>query len=96
MTPKHAARVSRTVPDDEPASTATVLAVAEATGEAPTDLPPLAEAVDPEALDDLFSSAGPDTRLTFSYDGVRVTLRADDDVTVEASCGQAAERDVLG
>lgn len=95
MTPKHDAHVSRTINDDEAASTATIMAVAESVGTAPTELPPLAEAIDPEALDDLFASAGQDTRLTFTYDGVQVTLEADEVVTVETA-SVPAERDVLG
>lgn len=57
---------------DEPPSETIVMAVADAKGCAPTDLPPLHDVIDPDALDSLFAdtldgrirSGG---RLTFRY-----------------------------
>lgn len=74
---------------DEPPSRAVLAAVAEATErpvvphhttdpEGPSALPPLYEAIDPDALDALVASAGMGDRqfqLTFTYDAYRVTVR---------------------
>lgn len=58
----------------EPVSTNVVLSVAAIEGKAPTDLPPLAMSVDPDALDDLFAD-DVRGRLSFSYAGYEVTIR---------------------
>lgn len=73
---------------DERASEAVVAAVADASNRAPTDLDPLAEAIDPDALDALFADrydgtprTGGSTRFVFSdhevvvTDGSLVTVR---------------------
>lgn len=96
MTSTHAQRVSRTITEAESASTATVLTVAEALDVEPTELEPLARTVDPDALDDLFSDPGAPTRLSFTYEGIRVTLRGDDVVAVGTPSGAGVERDALG
>lgn len=44
--------------------------------------PTLYEAVEPEALDNLVSSANDDVRVQFTYCGYEVTVRGDGDVTV--------------
>jgi len=61
-----------TVGADEPQTLAVVAAVAETTGIAACDLPPLYDAVDPDALDGLFErrpdgSARTDGRFAFSF-----------------------------
>jgi len=75
----------------ESASSRVVLAVAEATGTDPADLPPLYEVIDPDALDAVFRSGvdgnqgngewEDDRELRFSYAGREVSVRSDD-VTV--------------
>ncbi|SFR36557.1 HalOD1 output domain-containing protein [Halogeometricum limi] len=57
-------------------STSVVLSVAAIEGEEPTALPPLAEAIDPDALDDLFAG---DVRgqVSFTYTGYDVTIHDD-------------------
>lgn len=45
------------------------------------DLPPLYGAVDPDALDRLVESAA-DIRISFTYDGYRVTVETPDTISV--------------
>ena len=65
-----------------------VYAVANANGVDPTDLAPLYETVDPEALDALFAdgSAG---AIKFTYEGHDVVVRGDGPATVD---GTAVDR----
>lgn len=65
-------------PTDRAPSTAVVTAVAAVEDAAPTDLPPLYESIDPQALDRLVASAaGAELRLAFEYAGYQVTVHAD-------------------
>lgn len=73
----------------EPISTRIVMVVAENKGVDPTELPPLRDAIDPDALDALFDSEADDTRrsqpeyeLRFSYAGRDVHIH-DGDITVD-------------
>lgn len=62
----------------ELASTNVVLSIAALEGVGPVDLPPLAETVDPDALDKLFSpSADVDGSVSFEYAGYDVTISSD-------------------
>jgi hypothetical protein len=74
------------VADNESATEAVVLAVAEATGVDPLDLDPLYDCVDPDALDALFDSGDGLDDLTgsfeFTYAGCDVTVNADQRVVV--------------
>lgn len=67
-------------------STAVIEAVAEATGCDPTDLPPLYEVVDADALDALITRQDPlpdtEVRVQFVYDGVFVTVTNDDGIRI--------------
>ena len=58
-----------------------VMAVAVAEDVAPTELSPLATAIDPDALDALVASMDEGT-VTFSYSGYRVTVAADGQVDI--------------
>jgi len=73
--------------DGRPASETVVMTVAAVTGTDPTSLPPLYHAIDPDALDSLFSSprdVGDRVgRTTFQYAGCAVTVASDGDVLVE-------------
>lgn len=62
-------------------STNVVLSVAAIEGVEPTGLPPLATAVDPDALDDLFAG---DVRgsVSISYAGYEVTIHGDGRVEI--------------
>ncbi|QCS43032.1 HalOD1 output domain-containing protein [Natrinema versiforme] len=68
--------------------TLVVEAVADREGVAPMELqPPLYDAVDPEALNALVSSADGDTdtgtvRVSFEYNGYDITVGSDGDVSV--------------
>lgn len=68
-------------------SNAVVSAVAEATGTDPTEMDPLYNVVDPDALESLFQSAGPASvpssrRVEFEYWGCEVVVTADRTVRV--------------
>lgn len=61
-----------------------VAAVAETTGRPPTELPPLYEAIDPDALAEI---AGERILIRFEYAGCRITIEGE---TVSA-CEQVSE-----
>lgn len=68
---------------DEPVSVAVVDAVTTATETPLEELPPLTEAVNPDALNELFSGCRTDGRVTFWYAGHSVTVAADRTITVD-------------
>jgi hypothetical protein len=83
------------VADNESATEAVVLAVAEATDADPLDLDPLYDCVDPDALDDLFESGDDGTArlsgsFTFEYEGCDVAVHADQRVVVAPTSDRAA------
>ena len=61
-----------------------VSAVAEVTDSDPVDLPPLYDAVDPEALNDLFTARADPTvdQVTFRYAGYSIVVRGSGEVQV--------------
>ena len=64
----------RAIRNDEAVTEAIVRAVADKTGRGPTELQPIAEEIDPDAVDDLFTRSpegGPDC-LQLLYEGCRV------------------------
>jgi len=67
---------------DDSVSNTIIEVVAEADGVEPTELPPLYDAVEPDALDMVFSSPKPSTTRTgifqFPYAGFVVTVRSKD------------------
>lgn len=76
------------IPPDEPISIAVVEAVGSLLGRDPTTLRPLAEILDPDALDALFTHQVGDPpmiggRVTFVYEGCRVTVEAGEYLVVE-------------
>lgn len=49
------------------------------------ELAPLAESIDPEALDDIFEHrAAPDAHVTFTHEGYSITVTGDGSVLVDA------------
>lgn len=78
------------VPTDEPLSHAVVEAVSEAEDAQPTELPPLFSAIDPDALDALFTSAGDEAVVTgsvqFRYAGYDVCVNEDGSVVLDERC----------
>ncbi|SEL38175.1 HalOD1 output domain-containing protein [Haloferax larsenii] len=66
---------------DEPLSTNVVLSVAAIEGVRPTELPPLARTIDPDALDQVFCGTD-DAILSFSYAGYRVAIHAADRIEI--------------
>lgn len=76
--------------DSELASTNVVFSIAALEGVGPTDLPPLAETVDPGALDRIFSlSDEVHGTVSFEYAGYEVTVSADGTLEI------APERDTV-
>lgn len=70
-------------PRSDTRSEAVVRAVANARDADPTDLEPLYNAVDPDALDALFTDGHADDRIVFRYCGHEVTVYADGRVLVD-------------
>lgn len=73
--------------DGVPPSVAIVEAVADATGRDPTELPPIQESVDGDALDVLLAPRTENERrlrLEFAYDDVHVTVWRDGTIDVES------------
>lgn len=70
----------------ESISETVVYAIAEATATDPTDLPPLYDVIDLQALDQLFRdrsvNTGMSARVTFSVEDCEVTVHADGEVVV--------------
>lgn len=58
-------------------STAIITAVADASELDATELDPLVETLDPDALDTLYASGNPELTVSFAYHGWDVTLRGD-------------------
>lgn len=73
-------------PAADRASTRVIEAVAAATDADPLDMAPLADVVDPEALDGLFSPAV-EGHVVFSYDGHEVSVFSDGRVLVDEDAG---------
>lgn len=75
------------VDSDERASERVIEAVSAVSGESPTSLSPLYDALDPDALDSLVDHARrtdrpADPRIEFSYEGYDVFVRGDGTVLV--------------
>lgn len=78
---------------DKCLSTDIVLAVADVSGSDPTDLRPLNDVVNVDALDNLFASeqSGVETdRVSFDYQGYRVTVYRDGEILVQSRDGSDA------
>ena len=75
---------------DTPPSIAVVEAISVAANREPLDGPPLYDAVDSEALDDLFETEGrppANLEVSFTYDGFDVTVTGAGTVTVRPAEG---------
>lgn len=76
------------IEEDEPVSIAVVLAVSSVKECDPTELPPLHEAINPDALAQVFDS-GPDsevgvgTEVTFTYSDYQVTVTDGEYITLQ-------------
>ena len=70
-----------------PPTAAVVESVAQRAGVDTTELPPLYDAIDPDALDAIFDHASQDSssgpRVTFSYGGFEVTVEHDGWLTLD-------------
>jgi hypothetical protein len=82
--------MERIAEPDHPVSDTLLYIVAEVEGCSPTELPPLQETVDVDALDALFAVKTSDTpllnrSLTFDYSDSSVTVRSDRAVTVSVT-----------
>lgn len=77
-----------TLPTSDAPSEEIIRSVADAADVDPTELPPLYDTVDPDALDSIFSaSALVSGEMTFEYVDYLVTVSADDHVVVEKNDG---------
>jgi hypothetical protein len=70
--------IRTTLPDTESITAAVVTAVTDATGTTPVT--PLYEAIDPDALEDLYQHASP--TVSFEYAGHHITIHSDQTITV--------------
>lgn len=97
-------RSTGTLAEDDSVSRTVIETVAALEDSDPTELPVLANVVDPDALDDLF---GPrfdgdrrevEGRIEFDYGGYRVTVGADETFTVRpvADDGEDSPNDIGG
>lgn len=77
MNEEHEDAYAATIQEDVAATEAVVRAVAAVSNKPVLELPPLAEAIDPDTLDQLFSSSTPPVSLEFEYDGYLVALDAE-------------------
>jgi hypothetical protein len=66
----------------EPLTQTIVNKVATAAADDVTELPPLYETIDPDALEALLDSSPPDTWISFSYHGFVVTVTGDRTVSL--------------
>jgi len=73
----------REVGEAETVSNEVVMAVSESLGVAPTDLDPLAETVDCDALEALHRSMDPTGSISFQYEGFDVVVGGAGMVTVQ-------------
>ncbi|WP_433626387.1 DUF7504 family protein [Halomicrococcus sp. NG-SE-24] len=91
-------RVHHDLDSDQALSTTITVAVADAAGVEPSDIPEqLYDVIDPEALDKLFEPRGDGTprrggRLSFSLYGHHVTVNGDGTVTVQPGLARIKER----
>ncbi|MCU4718611.1 HalOD1 output domain-containing protein [Halapricum hydrolyticum] len=76
----------------EPATIGVVNAVAETKGVSPEELAPLADVIDPDALEALFGSPSDHRQeFRFEYEGCTVIVTNDTEVTVRAHADLHAE-----
>jgi len=73
----------------EQPSMAIVRAVAEAADRAETELPPLQQIIDAEALDRLLTGDQSSLTVSFQYAGYAVAVRADGTIEIEPDTGHA-------
>lgn len=75
------------MPPSTPISNQVIQTVADAKGSDPVELRPLADVIDPDALDALFTPRS-DTKKTlqFEYEGYTVTVTHEGSVTLKSPC----------
>ena len=66
----------------EPLAARIPTAIAAVTGRDPIEGPPLQQFVDVDALEQLLASGGSRTRVSFTYDGMEVTVSSDGRVEI--------------
>jgi hypothetical protein len=79
-------------PPERP-STAVVEAVQAVTGEELTEMPPLNDAIDPDALDAVLAPRDARTqefaRVSFTYNGVRVRVDRENEIEIRSTAGES-------
>ena len=73
-----------------PISTSIVLSLSSLTEDDPTEMPPLARAVDPDELQGHISGRSHGAELEFQWQGFRVTVRDDGETTFTPVIGHPA------
>ncbi|RBI63912.1 hypothetical protein DMJ13_05230 [halophilic archaeon] len=76
-------RSNRRTRREEPVSRTVVQTVAERNDASVTELPPLYDSVDPDALNALVRRGGDDLRITFRFAGRQIVVDGDGTVTVD-------------
>lgn len=74
--------IEYTVEEDESVSIVVVEAVAIVSDSLITDLPPLYEEIDPDALNALFATRQTDVSAEFQYQGYLICIHADDTISI--------------
>jgi hypothetical protein len=69
--------------DSRSVSRAVIDAVAAVEGTPPTELPPLYDVVDPDALDKVFAGKASLGKVMFNYNSYEITVEADGYVAIE-------------
>ncbi len=75
----------RTISPDEAASHVVVAAVSTVLDVEPTALEPIANTIDSDALDRIQQSMGESARLSFRYEGFKIVVTGDGEVSVNES-----------
>lgn len=68
--------------DEESVTKTVVSAVADAEGTSLLEIPPLADVIDPDALNALFYNGGRNTAIEFAYHGYQVHVHGGEQITV--------------
>ncbi|WP_458204795.1 HalOD1 output domain-containing protein [Haladaptatus sp. NG-SE-30] len=83
--PAGGAALQETTTSYEPVAETVIETISEVSGTDPTEIPPLYESIDPDALDDLFDRSSPESvpiRVRFQHDGYEVVVEREGTVTV--------------
>lgn len=69
---------------DASASERVISALSAATGNDPLNLKPLADSIDPDAIDRLFQDQQKGTQLSFSHDGLQIQIDGSEEIVIHS------------